>query len=254
MLAFQSDLVKRDDMFITSKLWCDDNDAADVSDALQRSLSALQLDYLDLYLMHFPLRLTKGAKIPPKESEFLPLNLKGSWQALEKCVHHGMTRAIGVSNFSACKLADLLQYADIVPAVNQVEMHPVWQQKRLRDFCSAKGIHVSAWSPLGAPGTKYGSNLVLDHPTIKEIAAKYGKSRGQVVLRWGVQNGASVLPKSYNHSHQAENLNIFDWELGEEDMQAISTIEQRRTIWCEYFCNKSTSPFKTVDELWDTDL
>ncbi|XP_057857365.2 deoxymugineic acid synthase 1-like [Cryptomeria japonica] len=136
--------------------------------------------YLDLYLLHWPVRLRKGHTLPPKEEDFLPLDIKSTWQGMEKCFELGLTKAIGVSNFSCKKIEDLLKYAKIPPAANQVEMHPMWQQKKLREYCSKMKIEVCAWSPLGAPKTPWGSNTVMDNPVIKEIAQKHGMSIAQV--------------------------------------------------------------------------
>ncbi|KAI5074211.1 hypothetical protein GOP47_0010172 [Adiantum capillus-veneris] len=249
--AFERGIVRREDMFITSKLWCDDNHPDDVLPALHNSLRALGLEYLDLYLMHFPVRLAKGARIPPKEHEFLPVDVVATWRVMETCQHLGLCKAIGVSNFSSVKLATLLQSARVVPAVNQVEIHPLWQQKELREFCHMQGVHVSAWSPLGAPGTKYGSDEVLTHPTIAHLAHLKSKSTSQIVLKWALQSGVSVLPKSYNPIHQLNNLQLYDWDLQMEDMGLISTLIQRRISTCDYLCNQTTSPFKSTKDLWD---
>eukprot|EP00249_Psilotum_nudum_P034768 c54274_g1_i1 orf=135-1094(-) len=253
--AIESGIVKREEMFITSKLWCDDNDPQYVLPALQRSLDALQLDFLDLYLMHWPVKLRRGgSRLPTREDDFLPVNIKGTWRAMESCLDAGLTKAIGVCNFTVKKLTDLLTHAQIPPAVNQVEMHPVWQQGILRNFCNAFNIHVSGWSPLGAPGAFYGTDEVLNHPIVRKIAEKHAKTPAQVALRWGIQTGASVLPKSFYPKRIKENFSIFDWSLQEEDMYSLQTITQRRTNPCEFFCNSSTSPFRTLDDLWDGEI
>ncbi|KAH9331672.1 hypothetical protein KI387_003780, partial [Taxus chinensis] len=186
--AFLTGIINRDEIFVTSKLFAGDHD--DPVSALKTTLKNLQLEYLDLYLIHWPINLRKGASHPnPKEEDFLPLDIESIWRGMEQCVELGLTKSIGVSNFSCKKLGDLLSYANISPAVNQVEMHPLWQQKKLRDYCSNVNIHVSAWSPLGGFGTYYGSNSVMENPVIEEIAKKHGKTVAQVLLRWGLEQG-----------------------------------------------------------------
>eukprot|EP00249_Psilotum_nudum_P018040 c26612_g1_i1 orf=217-1173(+) len=250
--AFDVGLLARDEIFVTSKLWCSDAYPEGVIPALRRTLSALRLQYLDLYLMHWPLRLKEGSNFfNPKDDDFLPVDIKGTWQAMERCVDLGLTKAIGVSNFSSKKIEDLLTYARIPPAVDQVEMHPTWQQKQLREYCSNVNVHVSAWSPLGASGKHWGSRVVLDHPLIKEIAAKHGKTSAQVALRWGLQQGVSVLPRSTTKAHMANNLQVFDWQLTQDDLDKINKLEQKKIMSGYQLCNDTSSPYKTVEELWD---
>eukprot|EP01018_Ginkgo_biloba_P024802 Gb_31082 [translate_table: standard] len=251
--AFQSGVVKRDEVFVTSKLWNDDHD--DPVSALQTTLEKLQLEYVDLYLVHWPVKFRKGANpFQPKDEDFLPLDLKSTWRGMERCVELGLTKAIGLSNFSCKKIEDLLNYAEIPPAVDQVEMHPVWQQKKLRDYCNKMNIHVCAWSPLGAPGLPWGSNAVMDNPVIHDIANIHGKSPAQVLLRWGLEMGVSMIPKSYNKGRITENFQIFDWCLTAEDHEKISKIEQTKLHIGNFVINWTTSPYKTVQELWDEDI
>jgi len=246
-------LVAREEVYVTTKLWCEDLD--DPVSALRTSLENLQLEYVDLYLIHWPLRVRKGFSFPIfKEEDFLPLDLESTWQGMEQCVHLGLTKAIGVSNFSCKKLGDLLSHANISPAVNQVEMHPLWQQKKLRDYCSKVNIHVSAWSPLGGPPNAHGSNGVMDNPDIKEIAEKHGKTTAQVILRWGLEQGVSVLPKSYNKGRITQNFQEFEWSLLSEDHTKISRLEQKKTITGHEAVNSTTSPYKSVEELWDGEI
>jgi len=246
-------LVAREEVFVTTKIWCEDLD--DPVSALRTSLKNLQLEYVDLYLIHWPIKLRKGASFPiPTEEDFLPLDLQSVWQGMEQCVHLGLTKAIGVSNFSCKKIGDLLSHARIFPAVNQVEMHPLWQQKKLRDYCSKVNIHVSAWSPLGGAPNAQGSNGVMDNPVIKEIAEKHGKTTAQVVLRWGLEQGVSVLPKSYNKGRIAQNFQVFDWSLTAEDHAKMSRLEQKKSNWGLEMINSTTSPYKSVEELWDGEI
>lgn len=242
--AFKDGTLTRADVFVSSKPWCTETD--DVLAAIKRSLSALQLDYLDLYLIHWPLKIRKIGGLTPQDIQ--PLDVNKTWEAMEKCVELGLTRSIGVSNFSSKKIKELLQFAKIPPAVNQVEMHPRWQQEHLREVCSKANIHVSAWGPLGAPNTRWGSHAVLDHPTIKEIASKHEKTPAQVTLRWALDQGVSVLPKSYNKTRMVENLQIFNWSLTQEDRDKIGKIEQQRNLSGPYLHDGSMYTLGLWDE------
>ncbi|KAH9289797.1 hypothetical protein KI387_033914, partial [Taxus chinensis] len=178
--AFELGLVSRHEVFVTSKLWCTECYPEDVIPALKKSLEALKLEYLDLYLIHLAVALKKGvtyASITPDDT--VAMDIQGVWKAMEECVELGLTRAIGVSNFSCKKIEDLLAFSKIPPAVNQVEMHPVWQKKKLREYCNSVNVHVSAWSPLGGPGSSWGSTHTLDNPIINDIATKHAKTPAQ---------------------------------------------------------------------------
>ncbi|KAI5060623.1 hypothetical protein GOP47_0025043 [Adiantum capillus-veneris] len=250
----QAGVVKREDLFVTSKIWCCDCFPEGVLPALKNSLSELQLDYLDLYLIHWPIRFKESVKYVPKLEDILPFDLKGTWQALEACVKQGLTKAIGVSNFSSKKITNLLEFAEIPPAVNQVEMHPMWQQKQLRETCKRANIHVSAWSPLGAPRQMWGSPAVLDEPILQEIAAKLGKTPAQVALRWGLDNGVSVIAKSFNKARMTENFQVFGWHLSDEDHGAISKIKQHKNFDGSLFLHPEFGSYKSVQELWDGEI
>ncbi|XWS22925.1 hypothetical protein CRYUN_Cryun29cG0077500 [Craigia yunnanensis] len=206
--ALNIGLIKsRDELFITSK--------------------NLQLEYLDLYLIHWPLKFSKEvSRLPvPKEEVFL-LDFKSVWSAMEECQFLGLTKAIGVSNFSSKSLKEILSFAKIPPAVNQVEMNPLWQQKELNEFCKAKGIHVSAHSPLGSIGAKLGDNRILQCDALKEIAEARGKTTAQISLRWVYEQGASVITKSFNKDRMKSNIEIFEWSLSMEDLEKISCLPQ----------------------------
>ncbi|MCL7042662.1 hypothetical protein MKW94_002476 [Papaver nudicaule] len=253
--ALQLGLIKsRDELFITSKLWCTDAHPDRVLLALQNSLRNLKLEYLDLYLIHYPVSLKPGKIVPNvQKDDLLPMDYKSVWAAMEECQKLGLTKSIGVSNFSCKILQELMATASIPPAVNQVEMNPMWQQKKLRDYCKANNILVTAYSPLGAKGTFWGSNAVIDSEVLNKIALARGKSLAQVSLRWVYEQGVSLLVKSYNEERMKENLKIFDWELTTEDLNAISELPQRRVSIADVLVSVN-GPFKSLEELWDNEL
>ncbi|XP_014503536.1 NAD(P)H-dependent 6'-deoxychalcone synthase [Vigna radiata var. radiata] len=244
--AVQLGLVSRQDLFVTSKLWVTDNHPHLVVSALKKSLRTLQLEYLDLYLIHWPISSQPGKfSFPIEVSDLLPFDVKGVWEAMEECQKLGLTRAIGVSNFSVKKLENLLSVATIRPVVNQVEMNLAWQQKKLREFCSENGIVITAFSPL-RKGASKGANEVMENEMLKEIAEAHGKTIAQVSLRWLYEQGVTFVPKSYDKGRMNQNLQIFDWKLTKQDLQKISEIYQNRLI------NGPTKP--QLNDLWDDEI
>lgn len=248
---FDDGVVKREDLFITSKLWCDSHAPEHVAEEIDLTLKDLQLDYVDLYLIHSPLRVKKGASITA-ENLILP-DIPTTWSAMEKLYDSGKARAIGVSNFTTKKLEDLLRVARIPPAVNQVECHPVWQQTKLRSFCQSNGVHFSAYSPLGSPGTKWIEENVLANSVVKEVAEKLGKTTAQVALRWGIQVGNSVLPKTTNESRIHENFDVFDWSIPDDLFAKFSSIQQTRLSRGNFLVS-SQGLYKSLEEIWDGEI
>ncbi|MGE7946043.1 aldo/keto reductase [Lysinibacillus sp. NPDC093688] len=204
--ALASTYLQREDLFITSKVWNDGLSYEETIAAYEDSLEKLGLDYLDLYLIHWP------GKNKYKEA----------WKALEDLYEQGKIKAIGVCNFHVSHLQDLLKTARITPVINQVEFHPRLQQTELRSFCEEHNIQMEAWAPLMQGG-------LLDHETISTIAEKYGKSNAQVILRWDIQNGIITIPKSVRKERMIQNANIFDFTLTDEEMAIINAmnLEQR---------------------------
>ncbi|KAJ9176320.1 hypothetical protein P3X46_011646 [Hevea brasiliensis] len=244
----------RQQLFITSKLWPTDAHSDLVVPALNNSLRKLQLEYLDLYLIHEPISSKPGKyefQIPKEELQ--PMDYKSVWAAMEECQRLGLTKSIGVSNFSCKKLETLFASATIPPSVNQVELSPVWQQRKLIEFCKTHNVVVTAYSPLGAKGTNWGSNLVMDNQVLKEIAEKHGKTVAQVALRWIIEQGITLVVKSYKKERLKENMEIFEWELSKEDKDKISQIPQQRLRLKEEYVSHD-GPFKSIEELWDGEL
>jgi 2,5-diketo-D-gluconate reductase A len=202
--AIRSSGLPRQDLFVTTKLWNSDQGYDPALRAFDASLSELGLDYVDLYLIHWPL---------PKRDNYVD-----TWRALEKLHADGRVRAVGVSNFQVPHLRRLLDETEIVPAVNQVELHPNLQQAALREFHALHGIVTEAWSPLA-------QGALLSEVIVTSLAAKYGKSPAQIVLRWHLQLGNVVIPKSVTPSRIAENIDVFDFELADDDMTVISELD-----------------------------
>ncbi|GMH22559.1 hypothetical protein Nepgr_024402 [Nepenthes gracilis] len=250
--ALRLGLIKsRDELFITSKLWCSDAHPHLVLPAIRKTLLNLGLDYLDLYLIHWPISSKPGEyELFAAEEDLLPQDFKGVWEAMEGCQKLGLSKSIGVSNFSCKKLQIILENASIPPAVNQVEMNPLWQQKKLREFCMEKGIHVTSYSPLGGGGTPWGGNDVLGCEVLKQIADSKGKTVAQVCLRWACEQGVSVVVKSFNEKRMRENLAIFDWKLSTEDLLKIQLISQKKGFPGSIFVSEK-GPYKSLQELWD---
>ncbi|KAM3410862.1 hypothetical protein ACQJBY_002840 [Aegilops geniculata] len=251
---FEDGVVKREDLFITSKLWSGDHAPEDVPEAIGSTLKDLQLDFLDLFLIHAPIRIKKGTT--PSHENILPPDIPATWEAMEKLYDSGKARAIGVSSFSCKKIEDLLAIARVPPAVNQVECHLIWQQDKLQKLCHSRGVHLSAFSPLGSPGSSLpgvSGAIVLSNPIAISVAEKLQKTPAQVALRWCLQMGQSVLPKSTNEARIKENFDIFEWSIPEDLMAKFSEIKQARLMKGE-FAVHPLSVYKTLEDLWDGEI
>ncbi len=208
--ALRASGIPREELFVTTKLWNDEHGYDETLRAFDASMGRLGLETLDLYLIHWPV---------PQQDRYVE-----TWKALEKLYADGRVRAIGVSNFTVDTLERLLAETGVVPALNQIELHPQLAQRELRAFDAERGIATEAWSPLGQ-----GKGL-LDLPILAEIGAKYGKTAAQVVLRWHVQLGNVVIPKSVTPSRIKENIEVFDFELSPEDMAAVDGLDEGRRL------------------------
>lgn len=204
--------VARDELFVTTKLWVQDASYEGAKQAFQRSLDKLQLDYLDLYLIHQPYG-----------------DVYGAWRAMQELYREGRIKAIGVSNFYPDRLMDFIVHNDIVPAVNQIETHPFHQQIETQKFLQENNVQIEAWGPFAE-----GKNNIFQNDVLASIGQKYGKSVAQVILRWLTQRGVVAIPKSVRKERMGENFNIFDFELNAEDMNAIATLDSKQSAFFDH--------------------
>lgn len=204
--------VPRGELFVTTKLWVQDAGYESTRRAFAESLERLQLDYLDLYLIHQPFG-----------------DVYGSWRAMEELYREGKIRAIGVSNFQPDRLVDLILHNEVVPAVNQVETHPFCQQTEAAAVMAAEGVQIESWAPFAE-----GRNNLFGNEVLVSLAAKYRKSVAQVVLRWLIQRGVIVIPKSVRPERMAENIDVFDFRLAPEDMNLIAMLDTERSCFLSH--------------------
>lgn len=251
-------LVERKDLWVTSKLWNTEHLAKQVEPALDKTLKDLQLDHLDLYLIHWPVALKQGVGFPESGDDFLSdreAPLSETWRAMEEMVDKGKTRHIGVSNFGIKRLEALAKTARIQPEMNQVESHPFLQQTELLDYCRSHNIHYTAYSPLGSPDRPEGLKgeaepHLLSHETITKLAENKVAGAGQILIRWALERGTSVIPKSVNPKRIVENFRAQELELNNEDMEKINALEAGYRYVSGKFWVFDGGPI-TADNLWD---
>jgi len=204
--------VTREDLFITTKLWIQSDGYNGTKRAFENSLKRLQLDYLDLYLMHQPLG-----------------DVYGEWRAMQDLYKEGRVKAIGVSNFQPDRLIDLIVHHEIVPAVNQIETHPFHQQIETQQFLQENNVQIESWGPFAE-----GKNNIFHNELLASIGKKYNKSIAQVILRWLTQRGIIAIPKSVRKEKMEENFNVFDFELSANDMETIKTLDTKESLFFDH--------------------
>ncbi len=222
--AIQKSGVPREEIFVTTKLWIQDTGYESTKKAFERSLKRLQLDYLDLYLVHQPYG-----------------DVYGSWRAMEELYREGKIRAIGVSNFQPDRLMDLIVYNEVVPAINQIETHPFNQQIETQKFLQENKVQIESWGPFAE-----GKNNIFQNELLLAIAEKYKKTVAQVILRWLTQRGVVVIPKSVRKERIVENFNIFDFELSPEDMDAIISLDMKVSSFFDHRDPEMVKQLSTV--------
>ena len=224
--AIKKSGVAREKLFITSKLWVSDANYERAKKGIETSLNKLGLDYIDLYLLHQPYG-----------------DVIGAWKALEEAYHAGKIRAIGVSNFYADQLKNLILTCDVKPVINQIEVNPWYQQKQEIKLNQAEDVRVEAWAPFAE-----GKHNIFQNEVLAEIGQKYGKANGQVILRWLMQRGIVVIPKSVHKNRMEENFDVFDFELSDEDMKAIAKLDKNES---QFFDHRDP---ETIEQIFGSSL
>ena len=231
--CIEEGIVRREELFVTSKLWIDHKE--EVKKAVKETLKKLELEYLDLYLIHEPITLKKGAGYPPKKEDVIDIPIEETWKQMEELVHEGLVRSIGVSNFNISHMEEVMKIATIKPAVNQVEMNIYYQQPKLKEWSRKHHVHLTAFSPFGSVACtgfrKKDAPNVFEDKEVQSIAAKYQRTVGQILVKFYNQEGCSAIPKSVHEERLRSNLSINDFVIKEEDMILLKKINRN------YSCN-----------------
>lgn len=255
--SFEQKVVTREEMWITSKLWNDSHRPEDVRLALERTLTDLRLDFVDLYLMHWPAAFRKGVVLPSSNEDFVPIEeipILKTWEAMEELVDTELCHHLGVSNFTVAKLTNLLGTARFKPEMNQIELHPYLQQTRMLDFCAKHAIGLTAFSPLGSasrPSELIGKHdpVLLEDPTIAAIAKRHNATTAQVVLGWALHRGTAIIPKTVRRERLQQNLVSAELTLSSEELHAIARLDRNRRYATGDFLTIPGSPY-TMAYLW----
>ena len=251
--AIDQGLVTREELWVTSKLWNASHGEENVIPALNQTLKDLQLDYLDLYLIHWPVALKKGTEMPEKASDFIPLSevpLSSTWKGMEAALEQGLAKHIGVSNFNKNHIKEVWDTAVHKPEMNQVEMHPFLQQEELLGFCTNNEIHLTAYAPLGSLVDENTTLRLLENDTIKNLSNSRNMSPAQIALAYTIQRGIAVIPKSINEERLLQNLETLNHTLTEEDMALLKDLDKGHRFIDGKFWEVENGPY-TADSIWN---
>lgn len=251
--AFKLGIVKREDLFITSKLWNSDHAPERVEVAIRKSLADLQLDYLDLYLIHWPVAFKTGHEQAASAADQWSLDempLLTTWKAMEDCKNKGLAKHIGVSNFNIAKLTNLIENAGMKPEMNQIELHPYFQQNELLSFCQQNQILLTAYSPLGSSHLVHSKEGLIREKRIIEIAVRLNCTPAQVILAWGMQRGVAVIPKSVHADRICENYESLNVILTSDDIKQINSLERNLRVAIGAFCVLPGGSY-TLKSIWE---